>query len=223
MDRLYGGMVPLAAGGILSLLVQRKNQRNTPQAARPALRAGSASGPGISVRHIHAPYGNAVIHDGALRVLPNPLAVPHGDPKASKSKAAASDVSGVALGPPEVRQSRRVKPAGRRAGMCAVFGRGRMPRTKIPAGTAHPPRAAGGPPGCAFFCLLFFAQAKKSRAPRRARHAGAQIEPPPSGQETCSNRAPDGHAPRSTRAADSVAPYSNPSLPQRLPSVAAGR
>ena len=156
--------MPLAAGGILSLLVQRKNQRNTPQAARPALRAGSASGPGISVRHIHAPYGNAVIHDGALRVVPSPLAVPHGDPKASKSKAAASDVSGVALGPPEVRQSRRVKPAGRRTGMCAVFGRGRMPRTKIPAGTANPPHSGGRTAGVCFFCLLFFAQAKKSRA-----------------------------------------------------------
>ena len=62
---------------------KERNQRNTPQAARPALRSGFASGPGIFVRHIHVPYENAVIHDGALRVLPDPLAVPHGGPKAT--------------------------------------------------------------------------------------------------------------------------------------------
>ena len=88
-------------GGILSLLVQRKNQRNTPQAARPALRSGSASGPGISVRHIPVPYGNAVIHDGALRVLPDPLAVPHGGPeKQEQQQQQIADAFAFAPGAP---------------------------------------------------------------------------------------------------------------------------
>ena len=164
---------------------KKVTKESTPQAARPALRSGSASGPGIFVRHIHVPYENAVIHDGALRVLPGPLAVPHGDPKAINSKAAASDLSGVALGAPEVRQSRRVKPAGRRTRMCGVFGRGRMPRPKIPAGTAHPARSGGRTAGGCFFCLLFFARAKRCFStaewlvkgrPRGERHHGSETE-----------------------------------------------
>ena len=148
----------------LCLCKERIKETHPRRHALRAARSGSASRPGIFVRHIHVPYENAVIHDGALRVLPGPLAVPHGDPKAINSKAAASDLSGVALGAPEVRQSRRVKPAGRRTRMCGVFGRGRMPRPKIPAGTAHPARSGGRTAGGCFFCLLFFAQAKKSRA-----------------------------------------------------------
>jgi len=81
MDFFYWMYGAARRGGLLSLLVQRKKQRNTPQAARPALRSGSAGGPGIFVWHIPVPYENAVIHDGALRVLPGPLAVPHGDPE----------------------------------------------------------------------------------------------------------------------------------------------
>jgi hypothetical protein len=96
---------------------KERNQRNTPQAARPprcALRVRERAG--NYVRHILVPYENAVIHDGALRVLPGPFAVPHGDPKGRNRAKPSSDASGVALGPPEVRQSRRVKPAGRRTG-----------------------------------------------------------------------------------------------------------
>ena len=110
------------------------------------------------------------IQGGALRVLPGPLAVPHGDPGAgakAKSKArrefrSVRRGSWDPLGPAvPVGQT----PQGRRTRMCAVFGRGRMPRPKIPAGTAHPPRSGGRTAGVCFFCLLFFAQAKKSRVP----------------------------------------------------------
>ena len=110
------------------------------------------------------------IQGGALRVLPGPLAVPHGDPGAgakAKSKArrefrSVRRGSWDPLGPAvPVGQT----PQGRRTRMCAVFGRGRMARPKIPAGTAHPPRSGGRTAGVCFFCLLFFAQAKKSRAP----------------------------------------------------------
>ena len=109
------------------------------------------------------------IQGGALRVLPGPLAVPHGDPGAgakAKSKArrefrSVRRGSWDPLGPAvPVGQT----PQGRHTRMCAVFGRGRMPRPKIPTGTAHPPRSGGRTAGGCFFCLLFFAQAKKSRA-----------------------------------------------------------
>ncbi len=156
-------------GGLLSLLVQRKKQRNTPQAARPALRSGSASGPGISVRHIHVPYGNAVIHDGALRVLPGPLTAPHGDPKASKSKVAASDVSDVALGAPEVRQSRRVKPRRGGAQGCAPFSYGAgCPARKFPPGLRTRRAAAGGPPGGVSFAYFSLHKQRKVGPPRQA-------------------------------------------------------
>ena len=82
------------------MLVQRKEQRNTPQAARPALRSGSAGGPGISVRHIPVPYGNAVIRDGALRVLPDPLAVPHGARRQHRPQKRALVSQMPLLGPP---------------------------------------------------------------------------------------------------------------------------
>ena len=90
------------------------------------------------------------IQGGALRVLPGPLAVPHGDPGAgakAKSKArrefrSVRRGSWDPLGPAvPVGQT----PQGRRTRMCAVFG--------------------GRTAGVCFFCLLFFAQAKKSRAP----------------------------------------------------------
>ena len=42
---------------------KKVTKESTPQAARPALRSGSASEPGIFVRHIHVPYENAA-HPG---------------------------------------------------------------------------------------------------------------------------------------------------------------
>ena len=152
-----------------------------------AARAGSASGPGISVRHIHVPYGNAVIHDGALRVLPGPLAAPHGDPKATSTAKTRADPSGTALGPLRSGSHGGRNPAGAAHRTCPVFGRGRMPRPKIPAGTAHPPRSGGRTAGGCFFCLLFFAQAKKSRAPAAS---GTKR-----GQQRASAESHDGQAP----------------------------
>ena len=46
--------------------------------------------------------------------------------------------------------------------MCAVFGRHMDARPENSRRACGPARSAGVPPGCAFFWLLFFAQAKKS-------------------------------------------------------------
>ena len=119
-----------------------------------AVRSGSASGPGIFVRHIRVPYENAVIHDGALRVLPDPLAVPHGAPKTSESNRVARTLLPLLLGPPEVRQSRRVKPRKGGAQGCASFSY----RAGCPARSSRrdcAPAACGGrTAGVCFLCLL---------------------------------------------------------------------
>jgi len=147
----------------LSLLVQRKEPKKHAPGGTPcaSLRVRERAG---NFRKAH-PY--------AIRKRRHPWRRPTGftrpasraswGPKDESKTKLASDASGVASGPPEVRQSRWVKPVGRRTWMCAVFVRGRMPRTKIPAGTAHPPLAAGGPPGCAFFAY-FLCTSKESRA-----------------------------------------------------------
>ncbi|GHH59630.1 hypothetical protein GCM10009090_33980 [[Pseudomonas] boreopolis] len=57
-------------------------------------------------------------------------------------------------------------PKGRRTWMCVVFGRGRMPRPKIPPAPRTRSKAAGAKAGCAFFGLPFFAQAKKGNSPK---------------------------------------------------------
>ncbi|MEQ4575888.1 MAG: hypothetical protein ABN502_13270, partial [Gammaproteobacteria bacterium] len=49
---------------------------------------------------------------------------------------------------------------------CAVFGRDRMSRPKIPLTPRTRSKAAGAKAGCAFFGLPFFAQAKKSDSPQ---------------------------------------------------------
>ena len=175
------------------------------------------------------------IQGGALRVLPGPLAVPHGDPGAgakAKSKArrefrSVRRGSWDPLGPAvPVGQT----PQGRRTRMCAVFGRGRMPRPKIPAGTAHPPRSGGRTAGVCFFCLLFFAQAKKSRAPAASGTMpnprllpSKLMRPTGSWSRVHIALAAVVVESRDIRGVVFVAPHPNPSLPQGLPSVAAGR
>ncbi|QGY76420.1 hypothetical protein FZ025_06935 [Xanthomonas hyacinthi] len=58
-------------------------------------------------------------------------------------------------------------PKGRRTGMCAVRGRGRMPLPRIPSySRTRSAKRGGREVGCAFFWLLFFAQAKKSNSPQ---------------------------------------------------------
>jgi len=206
----FSCMAPLAAEGILSLLVQRKNQRNTPQAARPALRAGSTSGPGISVRHIHVPYGNAAHPGRRPSGFTRPTRRASWGPQASKSRTAVWMSQVWLSGAPEVRQSRRVKPAGRRTGMCAVFVQGRMPCTKIRAGTANPPRSGGRTAGGCFFCLLFFAQAKKSKAPAASGTMRQREKPIPQGHQT---KWPSWmwRQPEQTKETDFVGPLPNPS------------
>ena len=155
------------------------------------------------------------IQGGALRVLPGPLAVPHGDPGAgakAKSKArrefrSVRRGSWDPLGPAvPVGQT----PQGRRTRMCAVFGRGRMPRPKIPAGTAHPPRSGGRTAGVCFFCLLFFAQAKKSRAPAAS---GTMPNRPP-----CLSKPPTATDVRIALTANAPAPREVPVAGLRCPS-----
>ena len=151
------------------MLVQRKEQRNTPQAARPSLRYGSASGPGIFVRQILVPYENAVNHDGALRVLPSPLAVPHGDPKATSKAKARVGPSDAAPGAPEVRQSQRVKPRRGAAHGCAAFSAGAgCPVRKFPLGLRTRRAAVGGPPGGVSFAYFSLHKQRKVRPPRPA-------------------------------------------------------
>ena len=106
---------------------KKVTKESTPQAARPALRSGSASEPGIFVRHIHVPYENAA-HPGRR---PSGFTWPArraswGPGSGSKGKVKSSARVSIC-------QARLVGPL-RTAGVC-------------------------------FFCLLFFAQAKKSRAP----------------------------------------------------------
>ena len=168
-------MVRSPRGVTFFACAKKVTKESTPQAARTprfALRVRERSG---NFRKAHpcairkrrpsgaAPFGFYPAHSpclmGALK---------------SHSKGVHSRSVRVGFrGPLKVRQSRRVKPAGRRTRMCAVFGRGRRPRPKILAGTAHPPRSGGRTAGGCFFCLLFFAQAKKSRAPAAS---GAMFE-----------------------------------------------
>ena len=149
---------------------KKVTKESTPQAARPALRSGSASEPGIFVRHIHVPYENAA-HPGrrpsgftwpARRASWGPGS---GSKGKVKSSARVSICQARLVGPLRSGSPGGSNPAGAAHRTCAVFGRGRKPRPKIPAGTAHPPRSGGRTAGVCFFCLLFFAQAKKSRAP----------------------------------------------------------
>ena len=96
------GLMGFAPYGRLTFFACAKKVTKETHPRRHALRAarfGSASGPGISVRHIPVPYGNAVIHDGALRVLPGPLAVPHGDPEKQEQQQIA-DAFAFASGAP---------------------------------------------------------------------------------------------------------------------------
>ncbi|MXV33201.1 hypothetical protein DYQ91_09915 [Xanthomonas sp. LMG 8989] len=63
------------------------------------------------------------------------------------------------------------KPEGRRTWMYAVRGRGRMPLPRIPVMDADPERAArrARRQGALSFGYLFFARAKKSNSPARAK------------------------------------------------------
>ena len=78
------GGVPLPAIRLLkstSLLVQRKEPKKHAPGGTPCASLRVRERAGNYVWHIPVPYENAVIHDGALRVLPGPLAVPHGGPE----------------------------------------------------------------------------------------------------------------------------------------------
>ena len=115
---------------------------------------------GTSLCHTETPP----IQGGTLRVLPRPLAMPHGALK-STSEACAPNLSVLASGAPEVRQSRRVKPRRGAAQGCAAFSAGAgCPVRKFPPRLRTRRAAAGGPPGCAFFAY-FLCTSKESKAP----------------------------------------------------------
>ena len=98
-----------------------------------------------------APFGFYPAHSPCLM----------GTPKSRSN----GDASALALGPPEVRQSRRVQPRRGGAQGCAPFSVGAgCPVRKFPPGLRTRRAAAGGPPGCAFFAY-FLCTSKESRAP----------------------------------------------------------
>ncbi|WP_160946100.1 hypothetical protein [Xanthomonas sp. LMG 8989] len=72
---------------------------------------------------------------------------------------------------PKRRPARGKTPKGRRTWMYAVRGRGRMPLPRIPGLDADPERvsAEGARQGALSFGYLFFARAKKSNSPARAK------------------------------------------------------
>ncbi len=97
------GRVPLAAGAFLSLLVQRKEPKKHAPGGTPCASLRVRERAGNYVWHIPVPYENAVIHDGALRVLPGPLAVPHGGPERQEQQPmqiAGADAFAFARGAP---------------------------------------------------------------------------------------------------------------------------
>ena len=159
--------------------------------APAAKRLGSVSPVGILGRHIRVPTQNAAHRARRPAGLPTIATAEDGAPK-SRAKAKALQVPrprhlvvafAVVLAsraPVRAWQAGRVKPAGRRTRMCAVFGRGRRPLPKIPGPIADPVRAArrARREGCAFFWLLFFAQAKKSDSRGRRTIVGHQHPPP---------------------------------------------
>jgi len=175
-------------GASLSLLVQRKEPKKAHPGLRApaALRLGSASPAGILGRHILVPTQNAARPARRPAGLPTDAAAAEGAPGAktkAKAKAqveagrtptrvAASAVAFAFRVPVKAWQAGRAKPAGRRTGMCAVFGRGRMPLPKIPGPIADPERAArrARRQGCVSL-PTFFAQAKKV-GPRGERAIG---------------------------------------------------
>ncbi len=148
-------------------LCKESKQRNTPQAARPTLRSGSASGPGIFVRHIlchtktppsmAAPFGFYPVHSPCLKGARKQ--------RRQQQKRAGFGCVRCSFGAPEVRQSRRVKPRRGDAQGCASFpdDTGCVFR-KFPPGLRTRRTAAGGPPGCAFFAY-FLCTSKESKAP----------------------------------------------------------
>ena len=94
--------------------------------------------------------------------------------------------------------------------MCAVFGRGRRPRPKIPAGTAHPPLAAGGPPGGVSFAYFSLHKQRKVGPPRQAAPCWRVRQP---SRQAVKARAAAclSKGPMCARTVDSVAPHPNPS------------
>jgi hypothetical protein len=107
------------------------------------------------------------IPGGALRVLPGPLAVPQRGPK-SQVKSAHSGSFRAGLGAPEVRRSRRVKPAGRRTGRAPFsYGPG-WPLRKFPSGLRTRRVRRADRRGVLSFAYFSLHKQRKVGPPRRA-------------------------------------------------------
>ena len=217
MDLLAHAWCRSPRGPYFSLLVQRKvGKRNTPRRSARRCAAGAQSRWEFSDGASCPGRKRRTSLCAALRVLPAGTAVPKGPQKQTRPRSACAVAR--AFGPHEARRVGRVKPEGRRPGWAAFsYGTG-MCLTKIPGPLANPERAARRACrlGCAFFGY-FLCTSKESDAP-----AASGAMPGPSGLfRKAIKRTGRQHGKPGDRGF--VAPHPNPSLPQGLPSVAAGR
>ncbi len=200
-------------GGLLSLLVQRKKQRNTPQAARPprcALRVRERAG---NFRKAHpcairkrrpsraAPCGFYPTHSPCLMGAQKPRA----------TACTYSESSFFISGAPEVRQSWRVKPCRGGAQGCAPFsaGAGCLVR-KFPPRLRTRRAAAGGPPWGVSFAYFSLHKQRKVGPPRRAAACLNKRRSVPQGHRTRGHRGRGDNTGR-PEDTDFVAPHPNPS------------
>ena len=159
-------MVPLATGAFLSLLVQRKEpKKHAPGGTPCALRRVRERS--VNFRKAHpcairkrrpsgaAPFGFYPAHPPCLM----------GTPKSRSNR----DASALALGPPEVRQSRRVQPQRGAAQGCAAFSYGaRCPARKFPPGLRTSRWRRADRRGVLSFAYFSLHKQRKVGPPRRA-------------------------------------------------------
>ena len=212
---LFLNMVPLAADAFLSLLVQRKEPKKHAPGGTPC-----------ALRRVRERAGNfRKAHPCAIRKRRPSGAAPFGfypahsprlmgtQKSRGNSTAARADASASALGPPEVRQSRRVKPQRGGAQGCAPFSyRAGCPARKFLPRLRTRRAAAGGPPGCAFFAY-FLCTSKESKASAASGTMRRQQKAPPARPSKAKAHGGCGNRPRREKTRTSLALSPTP-LPQ---------
>ena len=167
-------MVPLAAEGVTFFACAKKVTKET-HPRRHALRAarfGSASGPGISVRHIPVPYENAA-HPGRR---PAGLTRPtrraswgsEGRSKEHSPKAGSRCFRSGSRGPLGPAVTAGKTPQGRRTGRAPFSAGAGSPVRKFSPGLRTRRAAAGGPPGGVSLAYFSLHKQRKVGPPRRA-------------------------------------------------------
>ncbi|MDR7068961.1 hypothetical protein J2X02_001812 [Pseudoxanthomonas japonensis] len=212
MGFLLSSMVPLAAGAFFLCLCKERSKETHPR--RHALRAArfaSASGPGISVRHIHVPYGNAAHPERRPAGFTRPTRRASWGQKAQSDSVHVLGIFVFISGAPEVRQSWRVKPRRGGAQGCAPFsaGAGCLVR-KFPPRLRTRRVAAGGPPGGVSFAYFSLHKQRKVGPPRRAAACLNKRRSVPQGHRTRGHRGRGDNTGR-PEDTDFVAPHPNPS------------